>query len=234
MLNWIVRYGVPARITSDQGMQFQSDLFNKLNNLLGARHIVTTAYHPKANGIVERLHRQLKAALLCHNESWYDALPAVLLGLRSAWKELVYGETIRLPGEFIAPSSRDLSAPELIKVLQNHFRGLTPAEMSRKTNYRLFKFRDLDHTSHVFVRRGQIGPSFSHPYDGPYRVAARYAKYFTVHINGKDIPVSIDRLKPAYIVANDQGTLDYSEAAAQNARTRKKQKKKEKHVHFAT
>ena len=31
--------------------------------LLGSKHIRTTAYHPIANVFIERLHRQLKAAL---------------------------------------------------------------------------------------------------------------------------------------------------------------------------
>lgn len=31
--------------------------------LLGTKHIHTTSYHPIANGLVERFHRQLKSAL---------------------------------------------------------------------------------------------------------------------------------------------------------------------------
>ena len=67
------------------------------------------------NGLVERFHRQLKAALKAqHNPSfWMDALPLVLLGVRTALKEdtssmaaeMVYGTTLRLPGEFFTPSS---------------------------------------------------------------------------------------------------------------------------------
>ncbi|XP_053593875.1 uncharacterized protein LOC103575376 [Microplitis demolitor] len=52
----------------------------------GIKYLLTTPYHSQANGLVERLHRQLKSALLCHKESWYDALPAVLEGLRASWK----------------------------------------------------------------------------------------------------------------------------------------------------
>ncbi|XP_017463028.1 PREDICTED: uncharacterized protein YagA-like, partial [Rhagoletis zephyria] len=86
-LHWISRHGIPKRLTSDQGPQFESDLFQSLLKFYGIKHLHTTPYHPQANGLVERLHRQLKSALLCHDESWYDALPAVLLGLRAAWKD---------------------------------------------------------------------------------------------------------------------------------------------------
>lgn len=57
---WISRYGIPLRITSDQGRQFTSDLFQSLAKFFGIIHLRTTSYHLQANGIVERLHRQLK------------------------------------------------------------------------------------------------------------------------------------------------------------------------------
>ena len=59
----IARFGVPEDVTSDRGPQFTSALWTALNTLLGVQHHRTTAYHPQANGIIERLHRQLKSAL---------------------------------------------------------------------------------------------------------------------------------------------------------------------------
>ena len=49
--------------------------------ILGTMHLRTTAYHPIAKGIVERFHRQLKAALKAYPNSTYcvDLLPMVLL-----------------------------------------------------------------------------------------------------------------------------------------------------------
>ena len=60
---WIARFGTPSTITTDRGAQFESDLFAQLMRLLGSHRVRTTAYHPAANGLVERFHRQLKAGL---------------------------------------------------------------------------------------------------------------------------------------------------------------------------
>ncbi|RJX63126.1 transposase, partial [Vibrio sinensis] len=60
---WVANFGCPSTITTDRGRQFESDLFRRLTTLLGITRFRTTAYHPQANGLVERFHRQLKASL---------------------------------------------------------------------------------------------------------------------------------------------------------------------------
>lgn len=63
--NWICHYGAPTKITTDQGTQFESALFQALAKSVGAEKTRTRSYHPKSNGIVKRMHRTLKAALMC-------------------------------------------------------------------------------------------------------------------------------------------------------------------------
>ncbi|GBP85041.1 hypothetical protein EVAR_48378_1 [Eumeta japonica] len=98
---WISRFGCPIDVVTDRGAQFESALFKSLAQIAGFQHRRTTAYHPSCNGLVERFHRQLKAAIVCHeNANWVESLPLVLLGIRSALKEdlqttsaeLLYGE----------------------------------------------------------------------------------------------------------------------------------------------
>lgn len=62
---WVSNYGVPLRITTDLGRQFESAIFEELMRMLGVKHFRTTPYHPQSNGIIERWHRTLKSAIKC-------------------------------------------------------------------------------------------------------------------------------------------------------------------------
>ena len=86
---WISRFGVPSVITSDRGAQFVSGIWTSLCSILGIRHSTTTSYHPQANGLVKRFHRQLKDALSSRlaGSDWFYHLPWILLGLRVAPKK---------------------------------------------------------------------------------------------------------------------------------------------------
>jgi hypothetical protein len=54
---WVARYGVPVVVTTDRGSQFTSGLWSSALKKLGVRHLLTAAYHPQSNGLVELFHR---------------------------------------------------------------------------------------------------------------------------------------------------------------------------------
>ena len=67
---WIASFGVPQFVTTDQGSQFTSAVWEQLLSVWGVKAVHTTAYHPEANGLVERFHQRLKESLsaLCNDQ----------------------------------------------------------------------------------------------------------------------------------------------------------------------
>ena len=215
---WIARFVVPAKITTDQGHQFESSLLNELCRMLGIKHLRTTAYHLASNGMVERFHRQLKAAIKCHNSSnWVESLPIVLLDIRTAIKEdlsataaeMIYGTDIRLPAEFFVPAKQPANA-EFANCLRERMSDIKPLPTSRHGEKKTFMFRDLETSLCVFVRHDAIGGPLQPPYDGPYQVTQRGMKTITIRMKDKNVKVSVDRLKPAFIVSEDIEHLERS------------------------
>lgn len=137
--HWISRFGVPHRITSDRGRQFESSVFAELMQTIGATHLRTTAYHPQANGLIERWHRTFKSAILCHDSSrWVYHLPTILLGLRVVFKpdinaspaELVYGTTLSIPGEFFFKNNSTTTTSDFVAEFRNSMKNIELTQTS--------------------------------------------------------------------------------------------------------
>nr|VZH98237.1 unnamed protein product [Spirometra erinaceieuropaei] len=220
---WVAMFGAPSTVTTDRGAQFESALFQTLLNFLGCTRIRTTAYHPAANGMVERFHRQLKTALRAVEDpgNWSDNLPLALLGIRAALKsdlgcsaaELVFGTTLRLPGEMITPTSRgaDETPDNLVHRLRQFMRSLSPVP-PRAPMTESYVEKDLDKCTHVFVRCDRVRQSLESPYEGPFRVLARNTKTFRILRNDKEDVVSVDRVKAA--VAEEPPDLSQGQTCA--------------------
>ena len=57
--NFIIHYGFPNKIISDQGRNFESELLANLREVAGVQKLRTTPYHPQTNGQHERFNSTL-------------------------------------------------------------------------------------------------------------------------------------------------------------------------------
>ena len=107
----IFRHGCTCIQINDQGREFCNAVSHTLLNLTDTKQRVTSAYHPQANGLVERQNRTIQVSMLKvlegEQERWPDALQGVLLAFRTARHkstgqtpfEMLYGRKALLPIE---------------------------------------------------------------------------------------------------------------------------------------
>ena len=135
ILHFVSRYGSPQTITTDRGRQFTSHLWQSLAKFLGFQLIYTTSHNPKANGLVERFHRVLKAPQKAQLNpgDWYSNLGWILLSLHVTFVEysshclakILYGCPLRLPGKFFEHHKQSFSEDTYVQNLRTLMNHLT-------------------------------------------------------------------------------------------------------------
>jgi len=119
--------------------------------------------------------------------------------LKGSPAELVYGQTLRLPGQFFGETKHLPETTEFIKQLQSQISKLAPIVYHHKSSDHTYIPKDLETCTHVYQRIDALRPKLTYTYEGPFKVLKRTSKTFDLQINGTTKTISIDRLKPAYI-----------------------------------
>jgi len=134
---WVARYGIPDQVHSDQGLQFTSDLFRSLMDLLGITKTTTPPYNPRSNK-VERLHRVLGNILRSDQTGpvcqWVQKVPMALFAYRTTVSNVtgvtpfraVFGADSRVPLDvvFPTPPAMDKQWPEYVRDQQRRLQDI--------------------------------------------------------------------------------------------------------------
>ena len=182
-------------------------------SFLGIRRNRTTAYHPQANGLIERAHSTLKNSLRCligRSSDWESALPVTMMAIRSAFNEnntspalMMFGEAMTLPSTlfsnkytydendkytFLHQLRTDLQ--ELHNYVLKHDDTLSDLQAPK---------RDFNY-NYVFIENKAQNNMLSPKYEGPYRITHNNFPVLTVDRNGVPYNVNVDRCKPVFRV----------------------------------
>ncbi|GKB18022.1 putative reverse transcriptase domain-containing protein [Tanacetum coccineum] len=125
--NIVARHGVPISIISDRDSRFTSRFWQPIQEALGTRLDMSTAYHPQTDGQSERtiqtLEDMLRACILDFRGNWDVHLPLVEFSynnnyhssVRYASFEALYGRKCRSPIMWAEVREGQLIGPELVQ-----------------------------------------------------------------------------------------------------------------------
>lgn len=198
----IRRFGCLLQILTDQGANFELQLFQGLCSMLKIAKLRTVCYKASSNGQVERWHYTLNSliakAVKGDQKNWDLCILSVLCAYRSAIhnstgftpNKLYLNREINLPVDIVLGRSRVSEEPETYVdyVIQQENQMLRSFELARKCmkkqaetrmaryNMRVkaqeFKVNDLVYYHYLRHKRGQ-NRKWHSPYIGPFRVIER-------------------------------------------------------------
>ena len=120
---YISIFGALARLLSDRGASFTSNVIEELCKILGIKQLWTTSYHPQTNGLVERSHQTIMFMIWKLGEDkkadWPSHLAEIVHTYNTTWSTvtgysphyLMFGCRPRLPVNFVFPTVGSNEAP---------------------------------------------------------------------------------------------------------------------------
>uniref|UniRef100_A0AAQ4PVA4 Integrase catalytic domain-containing protein n=1 Tax=Gasterosteus aculeatus aculeatus TaxID=481459 RepID=A0AAQ4PVA4_GASAC len=136
---WFYKFGVPARLHSDQGRSFESTIIQQLCSVYGIQKSRTTPYHPQGNCQCERFNRTLHDLLRTlsaeQKPKWPEYLQQILFNYNTTPHQatgqspflLMFGREPLLPIDFLLGSVEEPTAGEVCNWVREHQRRLQVA-----------------------------------------------------------------------------------------------------------
>ena len=170
----------PSRHNIGQGIPGHICAVDRDAQRLGVELHRTSAYHPQANGLVERFHRTMKTTLRSRltSDNWLDELPWIMLGVQTAPEEdlnmstaeLVYDAPLTVPDGFLGTPTEPWSPDNLRSKLTDSAERFAPVPTSRHCQPSTRVPKDLSTSRYAFIcHDGYRGP-LKRPYHVPYKV----------------------------------------------------------------
>ncbi|KZC08087.1 hypothetical protein WN55_09979 [Dufourea novaeangliae] len=113
---------------------------------------------------------------------------------------MVYGKTIKLPGEFFDNPKITTTPESFLYRLQKQMELFKPVTRNHGPGPKVFVHKDLNTCSHVFVRVDATRKPMEPVYEGPFKVLERKGKYFVLEFKNRTASISTDRIEPAYML----------------------------------
>ena len=222
---YVVRFGVPFVLHTDQGRNFDSALVKSFCKLLEITKTRTTPYRPSSNGQVERYNTIVLNFLRCflrgRQKEWDRYLPVLGMNIRAMVNRstgftpnmLQLGHEINLPVDVLygMPAVKNFfdTASGYLKALLSQFRevhaearaNLRGAQRCQKKLYdvsakvQAFDVGDLVYQRNVSVKLGQ-SRKLNPLFKGPYLITKVLAPHlYEVQDRKKTLVLHHDRLK---------------------------------------
>lgn len=205
--NFIVPYGIPTTLHSDQGANFSSKLIQDLCFLTGISKSRTTPYHPMGNGITERFNRTLISMLGTleqdQKSDWKIHIGSLVHAYNATKHEttgfspyfLMFGREPTLPVDLVFGLAKHDKAKTLSKYIENLQVRLEHAYEAAKTASKNIQHRQKMYYDQkakgVGLREGDRVLVKVVAFDGKHKIADRWedTPYIVLQQPNTNVPV---------------------------------------------
>lgn len=216
------RYGTPKILLSDLGTNFTSTLLKEICKILKIKKIFTTAYNPKANGKLERTHRDLANSIShyvnTHTNTWHTYLPLIKCAHNTHKHtstgytpyELVFGFKMHFPWTLRSDTQitnytiHSRALKDKIHEVHKHAKQNTSKAQTTRNKY---ANRHVTNTAdsftpgqYIYIKNFTPTSKFSYKWQGPHKLVKMHTNNtVTVRINNKMKKLNISHIKHAPI-----------------------------------